>query len=75
MLFSYTMLVMVFRQFKDKWRCFSFKQFIAEHIAAPLDCVKFKYDDLSINSESFLIVPYDGFSIRFDTFATNEDYI
>ena len=27
------------------------------------------------NSESFLVVPYDGFSIRFDTFATNEDYI
>lgn len=61
--------------FKDKWRCFSFEQFIAECIAAPLDCVKFQYDDFSINSESFLIVPYNGFSIRFDTFATNEDDI
>lgn len=53
----------------DPWtigtRCFTFEQSVISCVAAPSDCVQFQYDDPTINHESELLIPYEGFSIRF----------
>ena len=35
-------------------------------IAAPIDYVRFQYDDPSVDHESMMLLPYNGFSIRYD---------
>lgn len=46
-------------------RCFTFEQTVILKIAAPADCVRFQYDNAEINNESTVLVPFEGFSIRF----------
>lgn len=46
-------------------RCFTFEQSVIDYVAAPADCVQFQYDDPTINHESELLIPCEGFSIRF----------
>ena len=46
-------------------RCFTFEQSVISCIAAPSDCVQFQYDNSSITNESELLIPYNGFTIRF----------
>ena len=47
-------------------RCFTFEQSVIACVAAPSDCVQFEYDNSTINHESELLIPYEGFSIRFN---------
>lgn len=56
-----------------KTRCFTFEQSAITCIAAPVDCVRFQYDNHAINHESVLLVPYDGFSIRFEPSGEDDE--
>ena len=62
---------------EDPWtienRCFTFEQSVIACVAAPSDCVQFQYDDSAINHESKLLIPYEGFSIRFKVDNENDE--
>ena len=45
--------------------CLTFEQSVISYVAAPTDCVQFRYDDPTITQESKILIPFDGFSIRF----------
>lgn len=47
-------------------RCYTFEQSLVSCIAAPIDYVRFQYDDPSVDHESMMLLPYNGFSIRYD---------
>lgn len=53
--------------YKAEERCFAFEQSVIACVAAPVDCIQFQYDNPATNNESVLLVPYDGFSIRFES--------
>ena len=56
-------------------RRFTFEQYITSSVAAPNDCVKFQYSSTEITNETFVMLPYEGLSIRYQPRVIDLDEI
>lgn len=61
----------------DAWlnecKCFDFEQAVIQCIAAPTDYVQFQYNDPAVSHETTMLLPWEGFSVRFSSQPDKED--